>query len=90
MREADRDRENARYRSKSLVSKYDEDEGVVREAREKERNTRAEAVGGINGDMAELGKDLNRARYEAGMDGDALTSAETKAHMLLSKNVGAR
>ena len=63
---------------------------MVREAREKERNARAEAVGGINGDMAELGKELNRARYEAGTDGDALASAETKAHMLVSKNDGAR
>ena len=48
MRAAKRERENTRYRAKSLVSQADEAKGVVREAREIYRIARADAVGGIN------------------------------------------
>ena len=52
--------------------------------RKRESNARAEASGGIQEDMADLGKELERARDEAGMDGAALASPKSKAHTLAS------
>ena len=63
---------------------------VVREVRERECNTRDKAVGWINEDMAELGKDLERARDKAGTDGAALPSAGAKAHRIASNINGVR
>ena len=48
MRAAKGEKENTRERSKLLVSQASEDKGAVGEARERERKSRAEAVGGIN------------------------------------------
>ena len=64
----------------------------MREARDRERNTRAKAVGGINEDMADLGEDTKRARDEEGTDMDALVFAEAKAYRLASdiRGVGER
>ena len=44
MREDKRERENARDRSKFLIIKIDKDEEMVREARERDQNTREKAV----------------------------------------------
>ena len=41
-------------------------------------------------DVADLGKELERARDEAGMDGAALTSAKAKAHTFASDIDGVR
>ena len=90
LRAAERERENARDKSKLLVRQAGEDKAVVREVRERERNARAKAAGGINKDMSKLGKELEMARDEAGMDGVALTSDEAKAHRLASETDGVR
>ena len=42
-----RERGDTRDRADSLVSKIDEDGGMLREARERERNARSDAIGGI-------------------------------------------
>ena len=55
---------------------------MVREARERECNARAEAVGGINEDMDDLGKNMERNRDEAGTEGAALAPSEDNAHSI--------
>ena len=45
----------------------------------------AKAVGEINEDMAYLGKDLGRAKDEAGTNGAFLSSTKTKEHTLASE-----
>ena len=40
--------------------------------------------------MADLGKEMERARDEAGMDGDSLESAEAREHRLISETYMAR
>ena len=47
LRVSKRDRENARERAKSIIRQMGEAEGVVREARDRERNARYKAIGGI-------------------------------------------
>ena len=84
LRTAEKERENTRDRVKLLVKQTNKDEGVVIEARDRERNSKAEAVGGIGEDMAELGKELERARDEVGTDGTALASAKAKTHTIAS------
>ena len=78
MRSAKRKRENARDRKMSLVRKAKKYKEVVREARDRDSNSRAEAVRGITKDMGELGKELERSRDEVGTEGDYLTSSEDK------------
>ena len=62
----------------------------MRESRERDRNANAKAFRGIQEDMAELGKELERARDEAGMDGASLASAKAKAHIFPSEINGVR
>ena len=78
MRVDKRKREDSRDRSVLLVRKANTYKEVVREVRERERNTRDEDVGGINKDMDELVKDLERDRDEVGTDGDYLMYYEYK------------
>ena len=56
-RAAERERGDARYRAESLVRQVDEAEGVVREARDRESNARAEATRVINDEMIGVGKE---------------------------------
>ena len=56
----------------------------MRESRERDRNANAKAFRGIQEDMAELGKELERARDEVGTDGTALASAKAKTHTIAS------
>ena len=63
---------------------------MVREVRERERNARVEAVGGINEDIENQVKELYRSKDKAGTDRAILTSAETKTHRLASNIDGVR
>ena len=50
----------------------------MREARERECNTRPKAVGGISKDINNLGKELERDQDESGTDGSAIASSNSK------------
>ena len=62
----------------------------MKEARERERNIRVEYIGGRDEYMAKLVKDLERARDEAVMDGDALACTESKKQRLAYKIDGVK
>ena len=68
-----------------LVRNTDEDKGVKREARERERNARTKAFGIINKDMADLGKDIYREKDKAGRERDTLASAKAKVQIIAYK-----
>ena len=59
MREAERERENAWDRYTLLIRQTGDSTGVVREAREREYNTRGEYIIEMNEYMNELGKELD-------------------------------
>ena len=52
----------------------------MREARDRECNTRAKDVGGISEDISNTRKELERDQYEEGTDGDTFMSAEAEVH----------
>ena len=56
----------------------------MKEARDRECNSRSKAVGDINEYMDDLGKELEGGRYEAVTDRAALASTEAKAHRFSS------
>ena len=58
MRADERDTEDIRYRAESPVRKIDEDEGLVRESRERECNTRSKAVGGLSEENNDVGNEM--------------------------------
>ena len=52
-----RERGNIRDRSESIIRKVNEANEMVREDRERERNSRAEYIRGINDEMTNMGKE---------------------------------
>ena len=84
MRPDKREGGNSRERAKSLVSQAVEDEGVMREAREIERNYRDESVGGIDKDISNMGKELERSKDEVVTDGDSHVPSKSKADRIAS------
>ena len=63
---------------------------MAREVRERQSNTRAETVGGINGYMTNLGKYLERDQDEAGTAGATLASSKAEVHSIAPKLDGVR
>ena len=53
-----RESDNIRDRAENIVRNINEAEGMVIEARERKFNSRAKAVGGINKEIGDLGKEL--------------------------------
>ena len=76
MRADERETEDIRYRAESPVRNIDEDEGLVRESRERECNTRSKAVRGISKEITNLGKDLDMDQDESGTSGTVFVSAK--------------
>ena len=52
-----RERGNTRDRAESIIRKVNEANEMVREDRERERNSRAESIRGINDEMTNMGKE---------------------------------
>ena len=50
----------------------------MREARERECNTRAKSAGRLSKDITNMGKELERDQDKAGTDGAAFASSEVK------------
>ena len=78
LRADERERDNSREKSKLRLIRIDEADGIVREEREREFNDRVKAIGGINEEITNLGKDLERYQEEAETDGAAFASAEAE------------
>ena len=79
LRAAERERGDAREREKFLIRKKKESESMVREAMNRECNSRYRAVGGISKYITNLGKKIERYPDEVGRSGAAFAS--TKADL---------
>ena len=87
LRASKRDSDNARDSSESLARRVEDAKGLVREVRDRKQNSRAKAFGGINKEMDNLGKELERSRHKSGTSRDSLVSANSKVNRL-SSNLG--
>ena len=85
LRAAKRERDDARNKVKLLVRQANEAKGVVREAGDRERNARAESIGGINNEMTYMRKELERDWDEAGTAGAALAFTNVDIQRLASE-----
>ena len=63
---------------------------VVIEARERKHNVMSKDIIGINKDMYDMDKDLERAMDDTGTDGATLASAKAKEHRNASDIIGVR
>ena len=62
----------------------------MREARDRERNNRVKDVGGINNDMNDTSKEMERDQDKSGTAGYALTSTEVEGYRIAFKINGLR
>ena len=72
----------------SLVRNINKARGVVREDRERDYNSRSNAIRGISKDIKYLGKDMEREQEKAWMEGAAFTYDEAKVCRLASNIKG--
>ena len=83
-RAAEREMDNAREIAESLIRQVDEAKGMVREVRDRDINTRGNTIGGLNDDMKNTEKDMEKAQENMGTSGASLASNEVEARMLSS------
>ena len=84
-RVAERDTDNTRDMSEFLIRQVDEAKRITREDRDIDINPREKAIGGLNDEMKNMEKYLEKSQDKMSTSGTSLASTEIEAHMLSSE-----